>query len=220
MITYIASALLAITSLVDAHLPDKDGNHAYRMHADTEADNFDYENKGSDWHTIVLKKPDGTLKDSPEYPGCGTGTEQSPIDIITKDAELQSDAELIGYNYYDFPLNAWNYRDNDPSLKMDFLDEDKRKKVEFKIVYNEKIENEYQMFIPDWFMFHVPSEHYVDGKQFDAEVQFYHALSHETIHDEQRPYNAAAPTTGAMISVLFNREKVENGGGNEESEFV
>ena len=133
---------------------------------------------------------------------------------------MQTDAELIGYNYYDFPLNAWNFREGDPSLKMNFLDEEKRKKVEFKINYNDKVENDYHIFIPDWFMFHIPSEHTVDGKQFDAEVQFYHHLSHENVHDEQKPFNPAAPTTGAMISVLFNREKVDNGGGNEESEFI
>ena len=78
--------------------------------------------------------------------------------------------ELIGYNYYDFHLDAWNYRGDDPSFKIDFLDEEKRKKVEFKVVYDKTIEGAYQFFTPDYLRFHVPSEHTVNGMQYDAEV--------------------------------------------------
>ena len=102
-------------------------------------------------------------------------------------------AELIGYNYYDFPLQTWNYNADDKSYKIDFLEEEKRKKVEFKIVYDDRIENGYQFFIPDYMRFHSPSEHTVDGQHYDLEVQFYHEISTNTLHNSgvfsQRPWN-------------------------------
>lgn len=74
-----------------------------------------------------------------------------------------TNAELIGYNYYDFPLDAWNFRPDDPSLKIDFLREDMREKVEFKVVFDDTIPNGYRYFRPDYLRFHSPSEHKVNG---------------------------------------------------------
>ena len=115
------------------------------------------------------------------------------------------------------------------SYKIDFLNEEKRKKVEFKIVYDDRIADGYQVFIPNYFRFHSPSEHTVNGQQYDLEVQFYHEISTDLLHNSsingvqtQRPWNAdpAKPVVGAMISVLFNRARTIYGGGNESSAFV
>ena len=56
------------------------------------------------------------------------------------------------------------------SYKIDFLNEEKRKKVEFKIVYDDREADGYQVFIPNYFRFHSPSEHTVNGMQYDLEV--------------------------------------------------
>ena len=47
---------------------------------------FTYESNGADWGT--------------DYPLCGSGKEQSPIDL--KDATNNADIKMKGFNYYDF----------------------------------------------------------------------------------------------------------------------
>ena len=93
-------------------------------------------------------------------------------------------------------------------------------------MYDDRIENGYQFFIPDYMRFHSPSEHTVDGQHYDLEVQFYHEISTNTLHNSgvfsQRPWNEdpSKPVVGAMIAVFFNVAKTVNGGGNEASAFV
>ena len=76
MISYVASALLAVTAF------GAGGKVA-----------FDYKQNGADW---------GDLEG---YGLCKTGKEQSPIDI-TDDSKDSDTMEIVGYNYGDFKASA------------------------------------------------------------------------------------------------------------------
>ena len=69
----------------------------------------------------------------------------------------------------------------------------------------------------------------MNSTQYDLEVQFYHEISTDLIHNSaingvqtQRKwdFDPAKPVVGAMISVLFNKARTIYGGGEETSDFV
>ena len=154
---------------------------------------YDYKQNGADWGTILARK----------YLTCDTGREQSPIDLSKKGSTKSETSELIGYNYYNFPLESWNFDESDPSKKIDFQDETQRKNVEFRITFHDETSS---YFTPKQFHFHAPSEHSIDGELYDAEVHFVHV--YQTTSDTE--------TYGAVLGILFDRHH----GGNEENPFI
>jgi len=76
MISYVASALLAVTAF------GAGGKSAY-----------DYKQNGADWGDIE------------GYSLCKTGKEQSPIDLNV-DVDVSDTMKIVGYNYEDYIASA------------------------------------------------------------------------------------------------------------------
>lgn len=111
---------------------------------------------------------------SPEYEKCRTGENQSPIDIVTGKVEADRFLELIDFGYASMPLHAFN---NGHTLQVTNTTPaainaagDTWKLTELS--------------------FHSPSEHSINGKFADLEVQLAHVNREGDV---------------AMVSVLFKK---------------
>ena len=105
-----------------------------------------------------------------------------------------------GFNYYNFPLSEEYDLVFDPSLVTEFPDMDgKLSKVELRITSKDR-SNEY--FTPLEFSFHAPSEHTIEGQQFDLEMQ--------VLHKYLAPEQSTEVILGAIISILFKTPEGED----------
>ncbi len=97
---------------------------------------------------------------SPEYAACKTGTSQSPIDIVTRQATVDKALHLVDFVYgAPIPLQIFN---NGHTVQVQNVGaaEIKAEGIEWKLVQVH---------------FHSPSEHAIDGKLLDLEAHFVHA---------------------------------------------
>ncbi len=93
----------------------------------------------------------------PAYRLADTGKEQSPIDIDSAVA-VQSNLPVLKFDYRQELLTAWN---NGHTIQHD------EEPGSFLYIGDDK-------FALEQFHFHTPSEHTIDGKQFDMEIHFVH----------------------------------------------
>jgi carbonic anhydrase len=95
---------------------------------------------------------------SPEWSLCKTGTSQTPIDIVVKDAVKSKDLKPLELAYKPLPLTVQNNGHT--------------------VVVNAPAGNTLGAAGDKWelaqFHFHSPSEHMVDGKPMDAELHLVH----------------------------------------------
>ena len=68
---------------------------------------WNYKANGDDWEEIE--------------PFCGIGSEQSPINISKEEAVSNSDMEINGYGYMNYPDGKFLLLEQD-TIKMDFTD--------------------------------------------------------------------------------------------------
>ena len=151
--------------------------------AAAQAASTDYKTNGANWKDDV--------------PLCGTGKEQSPIDL--KDATMNSSIKIVGTSYYDFVVGTF-----DPTVQSwhtDLPDEAKRVKANMQLTFADDSTAD---FTPKQFHFHAPSEHSVDGKLMDAEVHLVH-----TYKDKDTTY-------GSVLGIFFDKEM----GGATDNAFL
>jgi len=153
----------------------------------------DYTNNGSDWPNT-----------------CQSGEEQSPIDLVT-DTDTSDSMEIIGYNYYDFVKAG--YAVDDVSHKLDFSDDQLRANAELQITFADDSQS---YFTPKYFNWHTPSEHTVDGYQYDAELHIAHVIKGSGLTSEGDSLDANEELPGAMISIFFDKAE----GGETTNAFI
>jgi|Transcript_18722 carbonic anhydrase len=110
--------------------------------------------------------------------------------------------EVVGYNYYDFKVNS-QFKSSDPTFTTYFDSEVLRKQAELQLTFADGSQSYFQ---PLQFHFHAPSEHTVNGKNYDLEVHFVHTVRGS---DNIAGSVAQGEIPGAVIGVFFD---VEEGG--------
>jgi len=180
MLSYIASALVAVSAF---------------------ASEASYLKAGADWGTLET--------DNASWRLCQTGKHQSPIDLTTTDATISEKMEVRGVNYYDVNQAQidWSSEGDksmavmltgragvyDTTAAQDALTASATNS-ELQLTYDDGSKS---FFEPIAFNFHSPSEHTVDGKAYDLEMQIAHVV--------KGSYDAnGTPLLGAMISVFFD----------------
>ena len=116
------------------------------------------------WSSTVA--PDYTVGGTNWTGTCNSGNRQSPIDIITKDAQ-SSDWELKWGGLK--KLDDSEVKVATRKIQIEGFGE---KTVELKDINGDK--SEYELLQFHW---HAPSEHKLNGKQYDAEAHFVHKKS-------------------------------------------
>ena len=123
---------------------------AYTAKAGAEV--FDYRTNGYEWSTQYSHQCDGHM--------------QSPIDLRSdyQNLKISDDMKIKGFGYEDFKQS---------SIKWDntFIGANFESNAEFLIQFPDKTAD---VFTPVQFHFHAPSEHRIDGKQYDAEMHIVH----------------------------------------------
>ena len=141
---------------------------------------------------------------------CVTGEEQSPIDLVT-DTDTSDSMEILGYNYYDFVKAGYSV--SDPSMKIDFSDDQLRANAELQITFADDSQS---YFTPKYFNFHSPSEHTVDGASYDAELHIAHVIKGSGLTSVGDSLDANEELAGAMIGIFFDMEE----GGSTTNAFL
>jgi len=95
---------------------------------------------------------------NPEFATCKTGTMQSPIDIVSKQAIVDPSMEVIEFGYGSLPLRIFN----DGHL------------VRFESSTAAAMNAAGATWKLESAELHAPSEHTIDGKRADLEMQLYH----------------------------------------------
>lgn len=134
---------------------------------------FNYWNQGRDWADL--------------YPGadlCRDGKEQSPIDLNLEEIMVTDKMEINGYGYVDFVTTKQMIALPCLEIPVD----------EGEFILN-LFDGKKQLFKPINFDLRIPSEHTVNGRQFDAEL---HILHHYKGTDNQ---------LGAQIAIFFDSNK-------------
>jgi carbonic anhydrase len=125
---------------------------------------------------------------------CDTGVEQSPIDL--KDATESEVISLTMTGYIDESYEQSNVERSQTKVQAAVT------AGQLDLKFNDSTSSS---FTPLQFHFHAPSEHTVDGKQYDLEVHFVHK------------YKDSDPAEfGAVVGVFFDR----TAGGNEDNAFL
>ena len=146
------------------------------------AGNADYRQGGADWGS--------------DYPLCSNGKEQSPINLTLENVSRSENMELNGYGYRDFSLsqNDENLKRKNGSVYAPVTD------GEFHLNFADGSKSIFQIL---QFHFHAPSEHTVEGLQYDLELH----LVHKDVDSKE--------SIGAVIGILFDRTA-----GNYENDFL
>jgi len=153
---------------------------------------FDYRSLGDDWGTVNNSK----------FPVCGTGQEQSPIDLKWN-TKLNSSIGLISAGYFDIGIDS-KFDSKDVEKKVNF-DSLTRSEAGMYLAFADNVTSDKALpeYNPLQFHFHAPSEHSIDGELMDLEVHFVHTL-------------AKKADSYAVVGFFFDVEK----GGNKENPFI
>ena len=150
----------------------------------------DYSQEGANWGETV--------------PLCKDGREQSPINLTTTGTDTSGKMKLIGYSgYKDFGIPRELVSRSATKVQVDIPTESAGEMVLKLDDYPTNVTLKNLQF-----HFHAPSEHTVDGKQYDLEVHFVHLFKDASDDPD-------GDTLGAVIGVFFDRSA-----GTEESDFL
>ena len=139
----------------------------------------DYKTNGANWGTTD--------------PLCASGKEQSPIDLSVAGASRSENMMLNGYGYTDFNPEQSDVLRNAGSVKVDVPN------GEFHLNFADGSKSIFKIL---QFHFHAPSEHTVDGKNYDLEVHLVHLY-------------AENDGLGGVIGIFFDRTA-----GNYNNDFL
>jgi len=140
---------------------------------------FDYSELGAEWGEDV--------------PLCKYGQEQSPIDLSVKGASGSDKMELNGFGYRDYVQRT--VKRTDHTIVVDATE------GEFELNF---FDGSQSAFVPLQFHFHSPSEHTVNGKNYDLELHVVHK------------YKDTTASLGAVIGIFFDRAE----GGDYDNDFI
>ena len=144
------------------------------------AGSADYKENGRNWHDL-----------------CREGREQSPIDLTVKKSSKSDKMQVMGYNYYDFPVNKTTFNTADPTMTTYFDRPKLRLGAEFEITFADGSQSYFQ---PLQLHFHAPSEHSVDDNLYDLEVHIVHTIK----GSQSVGTDAQAEIPGAVIGIFFD----------------
>lgn len=115
--------------------------------------NWTYENKGSNWECL-----------------CASGKEQSPIDLPPTDKAIQSPIRpYMNYDYFNDGENKLKIQHDKGALKIIASDDLLKIRGFGKVVTQDGT-----VYYATDVIFHTPSEHTIDGKQYPLEIQILH----------------------------------------------
>lgn len=146
---------------------------------------------GSSWHYTQNGADWGSID---EYSLCGTGKQQSPIDLTQDGAKSSDSMELNGSGYKNY-ANAGVYWTGGKTMQVSIADDGNQ--GQFTIDF---WDGSSSTFVPLQFHLHGPSEHSVNGKLYDLEVHIVHKYK-----------QAGEMKLGAVIGVFF---EVQDGASN------
>ena len=150
----------------------------------------DYSQLGANWGETV--------------PLCKNGTEQSPINLTTTGTSTDGAMKILGYSgYKNFEVPQADVSRTATKVQVG-IPEGEAGELTLKL----SDMDDPVTFTNAQFHFHAPSEHTIDGKQFDLEVHFVHLFKDATQDPD-------GDTLGAVIGVFFDRSA-----GTEDSEFL
>lgn len=122
----------------------------------TPAETADSHAEAPHWGYTGESGPTAWADLAPDYAVCGTGTEQSPIDLVDADS---SDLTDVAFDYVAAPVRMI---DNGHTIQVD-------------VEPGSSIEVDGESYELLQFHLHAPSEHLVDGRPADAELHLVHA---------------------------------------------
>jgi len=136
------------------------------------ATDWHYKTNGAEWHEVIV---DGNALEI-----CKSGTQQSPIDLTKASSASAEGMQVNGYAYKDYPsLTVVN---NGHTIKVAGVTDGV---LDLNLASGTK-----ETFNPQQFHMHAPSEHTVDGKNYDMEL-------HDLV------YNLDIGQLEAVIAVFF-----------------
>ena len=119
---------------------------------------YNYNSLGADWSEVNEL--------------CGTGKEQSPIDLVKWNTNRHPDQKIEGFNYRNYgPEAGLGIIKETDTFKMAFTDG--RLNVTLPPTGEEETATR-SNFYPIQLHFHAPSEHTVNGMHFDLEMHIVH----------------------------------------------
>ena len=148
---------------------------------------YNYLTNGADWDKVNVL--------------CGSGQEQSPIDLTqTGDAIKSSEfSQINGYGYRNF--SSRKVVKAKTSVVIDTKPENNEAYPEYQINFHDGSKTVYQ---PLQFHFHAPSEHTVNGQNYDLEFHLVHQKKNTNVE------------LGAVIGIFFDVEA----GGSTPNPFI
>ena len=148
-----------------------------------EGGDYNYKQQGADWGSM------------PGFETCGTGKEQSPIDLTVDSAKKGTSVGIISREYEDVTVaaDADGIAIDTGSFKVPYT------AGGFTLQFNEKAKSDWE---PIQFHFHAPSEHTIGGEHEDLEMHL--------VHTEK-----GTGALGAVIGVFFSTSA-----GDEDNEFI
>jgi len=146
---------------------------------------YDYKEMGADWGEVASL--------------CATGTEQSPINLTSSSASKSDLMQINGYGYKN--LSARKITNNGHTVVVGTNPDGGDAYPEFQIDFPDGSKTVYQ---PLQFHFHAPSEHQVDGKNYDLELHIVHQKKNTDVE------------LGGVIGIFFDVED----GGEAENPFI
>ncbi|MBE9209509.1 carbonic anhydrase [Nostoc sp. LEGE 06077] len=116
--------------------------------------------KTTNWGYIGKQGPEYWGKLSPDFELCYTGKRQTPIDLQVSNVKSldQNNQDLLVVKYQPTPLNLIN---NGKTIQINYQP-------------GSLIESDRQVYQLLQFHFHHPSEHHINGKEYDMELHFVH----------------------------------------------
>ena len=148
--------------------------------ANAAAGEFDYNDLGASWGEVAAL--------------CEYGKEQSPINLSKSGVEWSDKMQLNGFGYKDYPSGKFAERSDHTIVVNGVAD------GEFELNF---FDGSQSVFKPLQFHLHAPSEHTVNGKNYDLELHVVHLYK-------------GSGGLGAVIGIFFDREA----GGNYDNDFI
>ena len=137
---------------------------------------FRYDSNGGTWGSI--------------YPLCGSGKEQSPINLYKWMTDADSNQKIEGFNFRNYGAGGLEIEKTPNTMKMEFSEG----KLNLTLPPADENSNPSSSnFYPTDLVFHAPSEHTVNGYHYDLEMQINFTYQDASL--------------GSVLSIFFDVEK-------------
>ena len=141
---------------------------------------FKYDLNGADWDKVEAL--------------CGTGKEQSPINLYKWMTDQHPDQRIEGFNYMNYGADAGlTINKTTDTMTMAFTDGRLNLTMPLKTSDTKPLSATTSNFYPVQLHFHAPSEHTVNGMFYDLEMHIVHTYKDGSL--------------GAVLGIFFDVEK-------------